>query len=480
MRMPHQPSTPRGKRVLVLALLLGTAVGGWWFLQAPANLRPIPIPPDLARMEPQLKAYLQQEVALLDKSPGQATSQARIGLVFAANQLWPQAMAAFQNAQELDRKNPLPVLYQGIALEETGALAAARERYEATLALDPHFPPGQGRLGDVALRLGDVDTARKAFGQLVRLAPTEWRGPAGLGQCAIQSGTPAAAIEPLQRALQLAPRSKVVHHLLGVALRATGRQKEAEFHLRRGVDGLHVAIPDAWSAEIPRHIRLPQDLAEAARSALQEGRVQDAANLLTQALSFRPNSTTLHINLAEVMIQAGQAERAMTLLDRAAALEPNRQSLAITRAAALLELKRPADALNEAEKAVAAAPGTPQPHLVRSLALQALERPAEALKSMERARDADPRNALIEVEIGDLLWHSLKSAEQALLHYKIALEIEPDSLDAHARVVEVAAQLRLQEPAQSSLQALRSLEPNHPEVQRLGEIVEREFGKSPR
>lgn len=468
MHLPHSQRDHRRRALFLgLALLCVLATAFWIRRTSNLPLQPIPIPPDLNRMEPQLRSYLEQQVQAVAKAPTDPLIQSRLGLVFAANQLWPQALVVFQNASLLDPENPLPLLYQGVAHEELGALDRAQQFYAQTTKQHPSFPQGFARLGDIALRRGDLVVATAAFQKLIELAPNEWRGHAGLGGSWLQSGHAAQATNALHKAIQLEPKAKNAHHLLGLALRDLGLEQQARRHLRRGSDGLHLAMPDDWSNEAPQHMRLPQDLGEASRVALHEGRVQESANLLANALAYRPNSVSLLVHLAEVLIQMGQADKAMQLLDKATTLSPDHQPLLLTKAAALLELGRAAESLATADLAVARMPRTPQAHLARSLALQALDRAPEALTALDAAAAADPRNSLIHVEKGDLLWLKLARTNDAQAAYSTALQADPDLPEAHARLAELALQNNDRKQAALSIAALNDIDPTHPALREL-------------
>jgi len=57
----------------------------------------VPVPNDLAKLEAQVRAYLSKEIDWVRAAPNDPNRQATLGIVYAANALWPEARNAFQN-----------------------------------------------------------------------------------------------------------------------------------------------------------------------------------------------------------------------------------------------------------------------------------------------------------------------------------------------------------------------------------------------
>ncbi len=464
MQLPTiQAKNPRIRLLLAVILVLA-AVG--WFLSRASRMPKggsvsVPVPADLDRMEPQLQAYLKQQIRVANKAPNDASAQALLGLVYAANQLWNEAASAFSNASKLNPKDPLPLLYRGVASEELGQPDQALIFYKETMAAHPGFPQGHWRLGDLALRQGDLALARPAFEKLTVLAPGEWRGHTGLGHVCLLEGSVSNAIVCLEKAVRLDPSARSTHHLLGLAYRTAGRARDAERELRRGQDGLLFPMPDPWNIEAPKHMRLPQDIGEAARQLLLQGDLQQAASLMASALAYRPNSLSLLLNFAEILLQDGKLDKALQLLEKAQSIDATHVPILLIKSSVLLGMGKAEEALRDAERAVLLMPSTPKPLITRADALIALTRFDEAIKSLQEARAADPKNALIEVEIGDIQWRSLNDPELALASYRKALETDPDLVEGQLRIAELSIELKAEDAAMAALEAIREIDPRN-------------------
>ena len=483
MHLP--PTRSKSPRIWLLpAAILCVAAVSWFvsrtFLLPTPVPAQVPVPADLDKMEPQLQAYLKEQIRLAFKTPNDAGSQAQLGLVYAANQLWNEAAPAFSNASKLDPTQPLPLLYRGVACEELGQANQALLFYKETTKAHPDFPQGHWRLGDLALRRGDLGLARPAFEKLTSLAPGEWRGHAGLGHVFLREGNVSNAIAHLEKAVRIDPNAKSTHHLLGLAYQAAGRLREAERELRRGHDGLLFPMPDPWNVEAPKHIRLPQDISEAARQLLIQGDLQQAASLMATALTFRPNSLSLLLGLAEILLQGGKPESALQLLEKAQSIDSTHVPIFLIRSSALLELGKAGEALTNAENAVALMPETPKPLITQAQAFLALGRFQEALESLRKAHAADPKNVLIDVEMGDIHWRSLNDPETALASYRKALEKDPDLVEGHLRVAELSIQLGAERAATVALDAIKEIDPNNEAAITLKKKLQQKLGSPTR
>src|SRR6266536_707824 len=201
----YQPKKwPRLRYAIVAVLAAATALVA---LRVISPLPPIvvPVPGDLERLEPQLRAYLKDKIEWTRKAPRDVHRQATLGMVYAANALWSESRMAFQNAAQIDPKEPLARLYVAISTQELGDFDEALNRFRQITSEFPDFPQGYYRLGDALLRAGKVEEAETGFQRLITLAPKEWRGYAGLGEVKLRKGAFEDAISLLEKAISLDP-----------------------------------------------------------------------------------------------------------------------------------------------------------------------------------------------------------------------------------------------------------------------------------
>ncbi|MEO8426358.1 MAG: tetratricopeptide repeat protein [Verrucomicrobiota bacterium] len=422
----------------------------------------VPVPQDVDKLEAQLRLYILEQVKWVRQAPRDARRHAILGMVYAANSIWPEARLAFRNAATLDPKEPLAQLYVAVATQEMGDFDESLKLYRQVTVRFPNFAPALYRLGDALLRAGAVDEAENVFRRLIALAPQEWRGFAGLGDVKLRKGNYQDAANDLERAIQIDPNAKVAHHLLGLAYRGLGRLEDAQRELSLGVNATKYPMPDAWSATAQQHMKSLQDQFEMAAEYGEAGQPEKAVALLETALIYHPDNPNVMNNLAIAYNRAGQPQKARSLLLKVIQIDTNNLPAYIALAASCQELDLNAEALAHAERAVRLAPTIAQPHLAKASVLLAMAQDAEALAELRVALSCDPRNAEIEIEMGDVCLRNLDQPGEALKHYQQAIQLEPAFVGGHVRLAEVLIRLRDSPGARKAIEDLRKLAPTEP------------------
>jgi tetratricopeptide (TPR) repeat protein len=432
-----------------------------------------PLPSKFEQLEPQLRAYIAEQVTWVKQSPREARRHATLGLVYAANGLWAPARQAFDHAVRLDRREPLARLYLAVAAQELGREAEALNLLRQLTEAFPEFAPGQYRLGDALLRAGDPAAAGRHFQRLQELAPQEWRGFAGLGECRLKLGAPAQAALLLERAVELEPAAKPAHHLLGQAYQRLGRLDDAQRELRLGLNALHYPMPDAWSVQAPRHMKLIQDQIEMAREYAGIGQPARSIAILEAALAFNPTNLSLLNNLAIACNQAGQPQRARMLAEQALLVDSRYLPARMTLSASCLAAGLIDEAMVHAERALELAPNMALTHVAKANVLLAQEADAEALAELEAASRCDPQNAQLYLELGDVCLRNLDRPTAALDHYRKALEQDPTLLAGYLRLAQLHLHLNQTNEARAALEAGRKIAPSEAAFAPLDEQLRR-------
>jgi tetratricopeptide (TPR) repeat protein len=454
-----RPSRSRVIAVAVFLLAAGTMIFSSSFRGPPPE---IVAPANLENLDPQLRDYLSQHLKRAREKPRRADRHATLGLIYAANGLWPEARRAFQNAAVLASNDPLPHLYVGVATQELGDLSAAMEDFRKVSERFPTFAPAYYRLGYAALRLGKIDEAEKAFTQLTALAPGEWRGHAGLGEIQIRRGNNLAAIPLLERSLRLEPGARTVHHLIGQAYQSIGRHEEAELELSLGKNAADSPMPDGWTQLGSQHTKILQEQLVLANEFAETGEPEKAVDLLAKALPYHPNNPGLLNQFAIALNRAGRAGQAAALLEQALQQDERYVPALITLSLCQQNLNNHDQALATAERAIALAPKVIQAHIAKANALLGLERDDDALKTLATATRLDPQNAEIPMEMGDILWRNLNRTGEAKEQYETALKLDPALVPAYVRLGDLSLQMRDLNQVRNCIAKLRRLSPMQP------------------
>jgi tetratricopeptide (TPR) repeat protein len=183
-----------------------------------------------------------------------------------------------------------------------------------------------------------------------------------------------------------------------------------------------------------------------------EGRYEEAAALLTEAVTIDRNFAEAHSSLARVLMAQGKPEDAAPHLAEALRLNPKladaRSSLAAThtdRGLALFKEGQFGDAAAEFTEAIRLAPELADAHHSLGKALGAQGKIPEAIEQLTIAVRLAPANARFHYDLGFGLANEGKTAE-SIVEFTEALRLDNDIADAHTNLaVALAQQGKMQE-----------------------------------
>lgn len=416
----------RSHRPALLALLLAALAGLAFLLLRPSSpLLPIPVPAQIGTLDPQVRAHLAQIATRAGKDPRNAGLRSELGLAFAVNGLWTEARQCFLDALRLGDISPLPAMYAAIALQELGDYEGAIRELRQVSEKHPTFAPGWYRLGRAFAAAGRFPESSEAFLAVTRLAPNEWHGWAGLGECQLRAGKAGEALEPLTHARQLDPTARSVRHLLGQALQSTGRTNEARLELAAGGAQTVGPMPDPWSTSALEHMKALPDQFERADALMAEGDFPQAITRLSEALRFHPTNATVIASLARAFNGNNQAPAAWDLLAEARTRSPSDVSLLTIATLTATLLDRTNDALDLSRQVLELAPQAAESHVAHANAMLVAGRDAEAIAALRKALALSPRDATLWVQLGDVQRHNLHDTNAALHAYQQGHESDP-------------------------------------------------------
>jgi tetratricopeptide (TPR) repeat protein len=415
-------------------------------------------------MDAMLFNYLTNQLAWAEQDPSDPARSATLGMVYSANGLWAEANLAFSNTVRLSPKEPLAWLYWGVSFQEIGQPDRAIGVIQDLTKRFPGFAPGFARLGEYLLRVGRVDEAEPAFARLTGLAPQEWRGYSGLGECKLRKGDPAGAAKLFEQSVQTEASAKPPHALLGQAYQQLGRPEDARREFELGMNAQSYPMPDAWSLQAPKYMRLLVDLIEIAQTDIKSGQASNAIPLLRQALPYHPNNPTLLITLGQAYTAAGDPQKAAPILKQALSIETNSVPAYIALSACELGLGHLDEALSNADHAVSLGTNQIEAYVARANALLGMQRDNEAVAALRDAYRGNTNNAQLLLDMGDICLRNLHRPDEALAAYRQAASINPQLLPAHLRLFSLYLRSGDKAAARQSLETARQLAPKDPEI----------------
>lgn len=210
-----------------------------------------------------------------------------------------------------------------------------------------------------------------------------------------------AAIHDLTQAAGLAPRSSLIHLLLGQAYLAKGAaefvaQAKAEFQEARDLDPTQV-LPSFYIAKID----------------LDLGRIRQAERELRLALEKKPNEHFLLAMLGETRRQQGRADEAIKLTTKSIATGPEALPVHYYRALAWWDLKDETHALQDLDRVIKSPFATIEAHLTAGVIHLQMNRAGEAESHFRLAINMDPNRAEPHLRLAQAL-RQMKRLDLAL------------------------------------------------------------------
>jgi tetratricopeptide (TPR) repeat protein len=176
-----------------------------------------------------LKAHFNAGNALIDqekqaktelqKAPPEQRDTLKKKLTDLSDQAANEFREASKNLGEKDINAHLVWFKLGEAYDTAGRNDDAAQAYQQAIAAKPDVPGYYNNLGNVLARSGKIDEAKAAYTKSAELDPanaaTAWRN---FGISLYNANRLADAIEPLQKATELDPKSAQAWYLLGASL----------------------------------------------------------------------------------------------------------------------------------------------------------------------------------------------------------------------------------------------------------------------
>lgn len=230
-----------------------------------------------------------------------------------------EARQCYERGLKYDPGNPDALFLLGQALFDGGETAQGERKMRAAITARPQAANYRAGLAFSLFNAGRAAEAAAEFAQAVRGIPQDpalWRG---LATSEAQAGQPDAAMAAVDQWLRFAPGD-------AEALRLRGKLC-AQRHFDRGVALAGEAQVEAAIGEYEAALRFdpeaPPILTNLANLYTQFGRNGEAQTLYERAIALAQDYAPAHFNLGMLHLDAGRRLDAAQALERAAACEPD-------------------------------------------------------------------------------------------------------------------------------------------------------------
>jgi tetratricopeptide (TPR) repeat protein len=446
-----------------------------------------PVLPDArADLDPEVVALIERSAAAVRADPGSVEAWSRLCMAFEANLLWPETGECYEALLGVDsgvdpRSTAVRRFHLATARLETGSLDGARAELEAAISLDPALAPAWERLGYLLLEQGEVEQALSRFEHLIEALPGSPAGFLGAGEVELLLGRSEQAARHLERALELDPTASAAHYQLGLAYRALGRSGEAERELALGLGGERRLLPSPMAEQVAGYsVHLAAQI-ERAGVLLQEGRDEEASQVLEALMERAPDNVTVLNDLSVAYLRLGRLDEARSLLDRALAIDDRDFSTYLNLSAWAGYAGKPLEATGFARTAVEVAPAVAATHLALARALgdrrylgvsqQPMADRGEMLDEMRRAIEIGVDTPDVYLQLARELWREgrVDTAFEALDE---ALSRWPDFWPADLMRAWILVRDGRSAEATEAIERVRAQMPDHPDLATLERMID--------
>ena len=237
---------------------------------------------------------------------GFADAHYNLAGVYARQKRWPDAVAQYRLAADLQPGNVKYLVNLGHALLGDGKAAEARDIVRRALEIDPSSDRAHTMLGSACLALGDPAAAVVAYGEAARLDPKNADYQRNLALAHEESGDLAASAADYRRGLALRPGDPDLLAGLGMVLLKAGERSGA-------LEALEAAVRAAPGHPIHRY--------QLGRALEADGRPQEAMAQYRESIRLAPSAPVPRRALGLLLHRLGDGAGALEALERAAALD---------------------------------------------------------------------------------------------------------------------------------------------------------------
>ena len=287
---------------------------------------------------------------------------------------------------------------------QTASAPSAQEALPA--AATAHFAAGQKLLGQNKPKLAEAEIRAG-----LKLAPRSLEGLNLLAIALEDQKDFAGAVEALQKALKIEPRSTATQFNLTQAYLGAG-QKE------KGLELAHV-LSERSKNNVPAHFTLGVLLAK-------QGQYGEAIHEFEAADALQPGTFEILHDLGHAYLQSGNNEKALEVMDRALKLSPDSVETLYFMAQACANQGKDLDALDFLVKAHKLAPQNTNVIVLMARLSMKQSFYGDAIPLLEEGLKVDPHRPDLLAALGECYFVSGK-VDQALPTFQKLLEVDPSS-----------------------------------------------------
>lgn len=355
----------------------------------------VPSRPDVSAWPAEFAARIAKDENSVRANTNAVSALGDLATVYHANGFYAAAAQCYQALLRAEPNNPRWNHCLASILAGFGQLEAASPWFSRTIELAPDYLPARIRLGDIQLKLNDLETARKTYEQARQREPNHPHVLFGLARIEVINQDWATARKHLENAHSQS-QGRIGGDLLVTVYQELGLLEKAD-DLRGRVKaaGSFSDVADSWIDGLLLHCYDAYRLASAAGVAELRGDTTTSVRLLERAIAVAPERTTARFQLGLLHVKLGELTLARTQFEECTSLAPDFADGWAQLASVLLKVGRGAEADRRVAQGLEHRPNSAGLHHLKANRLQEAGEIAQAEEEYRevirlRPEEADP------------------------------------------------------------------------------------------
>ncbi len=360
------------------------------------------------------------------------------------------AIAACQQALQLNPNLAEAYMVLGNALHVTGQEVESRNAYEQALKIKPELFPADVHfeLGNQQYQQNQMDAAIESYQLAIAMQSDLTKAHTNLGLVYSRLGQLEAAASSYKRATELEPDYIDAHYNLGVILLQQKAFDEAAQCFRTI---LNLA---------PEH---PNALINLGSILISQNKFDEAIAIYERIVELSPTFEDARYNLANLLFKQGNLDRAASHLRSILLINPNYVGCYFSLANVLVEQNKLDEAISNYRNSLQLTPNHPLTHFKLGNALAKQCKPSEAIISYQNAIQIHPNYTDAYYNLGVIL-RKMERFDEAIAAYQKVIQIEANRAETYFSLGNVYLDLDKFEDAIVNYQKAIALNPNYAEA----------------
>ena len=361
--------------------------------------------PPLALLPEEVRPRVKQLYDEALKNPSDASANGQLGMFLHAYNFDAEAAVCYRRAHMLAPSAFDWVYYLGLAQGGYGEFAEATATLRQALHQNPKYLPAQLRLGEYLLASGKWQEAAQFYGAMVARHPDRAEAYYGLGRVKAVRNDLNGAADLFRKACNLFANFGSAHYGLAQVYKRLGKMDLAleQIALYEKSGTLAPDLPD----ELLDHVRAlstnTDDQLSSGLKLAKEGRLEEAAGVLEEALEKNPRFSEAHIKLIGIYGQLRQPLKAEEHFQAAVHLEPRNPESYFNRGLVLASQEEFAEAESSFRKVLEINPQYLGARLNLGSMLEAQGKLSDAMAEYRKVLDQNPEDAQAQFGLGRIL-----------------------------------------------------------------------------